>query len=409
MVSSPMPSLTPITAPSMAPTLVPLPQPTSVPTPLPTTFDNARLATTLTLQASDDISETRNVALKNTIAQTIFGVSDDWYESAITNYIITSTFFSSSATYAWAVTFEVSASLAVVNEDSVTGWAATVQTLLTSEDFEASASASTGVELLPTTVTAEPDNLRQLPSPHPTKTSAPSTPVPTAGDTVKVAVALGITSSSKLTNAKSNELKGTIATELGVTKADLKGYTTSYTTSTVRRALLQSTASYDWSVIFTVEVSLATTDASSAEDLSAEIDTELSSSNFQSNVMTDLGVVVTAVSVSSDAVDTTPAPTPTFTPVPTADTDSASLKAAGLSWWAILLIAVGGSLFVACSAAAVIIITRRGSSVSCRSLFSGGSNFRKFVSDNDEELNPLGEQYPTTFSGGSVVSQHNEF
>jgi hypothetical protein len=162
-------------------------------------------------------------------------------------------------------------------------------------------------------------------------------------------------------------------------------------------------------VIFTVEVSLATTDASSAEDLSAEIDTELSSSNFQSNVMTDLGVVVTAVSVSSDAVDTTPAPTPTFTPVPTADTDSASLKAAGLSWWAILLIAVGGSLFVACSAAAVIIITRRGSSVSCRSLFSGGSNFRKFVSDNDEELNPLGEQHPTTFSGGSVLSQHNEF
>jgi len=171
---------------------------------------------------------------------------------------------------------------------------------------------------------------------------------------------------------------------------------------------LQSTASYDWSVSFTVEVSLATTDVFSAEALSAEINTELSSSKFLSDVMTDLGVVVTAVTVSSDVVVTTPAPTL----VSTADEDStSSVKSAGLSWWGILLIALGGSLFVACSAAAAVIVIRRGSYISCTScafLFSGGSNFKRFRLDNDDELNPLGEEYPTTFSGGSVLSHHNE-
>jgi len=419
---SPVPTMT--QTPTSKPTLIPLPKPSAQPTPVPsvvptpvpilapslslhpTTVDNARFSTTLVLQASKDVNEAQKESLKGAIAQTIFGVSDDWYESTITEYDVTSTYFSSTMTYAWTVTFEVAASLAVANEDSVSDWAASVQTLLTSGDFATSASASTGVELLPTVATAQPNNLRHLPSPQPTKTSAPTTPEPTARDTVKVAVALGITSSSKLTSARANELKGTIATELGVNKNDLKGYTTSYTTSTARRAILQSVTSYDWSVSFTVEVSLATTDVFSAEALSAEINTELSSSTFQSNVMTDLGVVVTAVSASSDVVVTTPAPTP----ISTADEDSSSsVKAAGLSWWGILLIAVGGLLFVACSAAAVVLITRRSSNVSCGSFFLGRSNFQKFLSDNNEELNPLGEDYPATFGAGSVLSQHHEF
>ena len=232
---------------------------------------------------------------------------------------------------------------------------------------------------------------------------------PSGSDTVEpveVAVELGPTSSLKLTSNKASELKGTIANELGVTEANLARYTTSYTTSKVRRALLQSIASYTWSVTFTVEVPLSTADVSSAEGLSAENNTELSSTDLQSNVMTDLGVVVTAVSASSDVVVSSPAPTL----VPSADKDSASsVNSAGLTWWIIALIAVGGSLFVACSAAAAVLMIRRGSRISCRSFFSGGSNFQKFLLDHDEELYPLGGEYPSPFTGGSVLAQQHEF
>jgi hypothetical protein len=130
-------------------------------------------------------------------------------------------------------------------------------------------------------------------------------------------VSLAITSSSKLTAARANELKETIADEIGVSETDLKAWTYSFATST-RRALLQSTTTYDWTVGFTVEVSLAATGASSAEAFAAEIATELDSAAFEEHVAADLGVLITSVSASSAVVVANPRPTPRPTSLPRA-------------------------------------------------------------------------------------------
>jgi hypothetical protein len=233
-------------------------------------------------------------------------------------------------------------------------------------------------------------------------------------------VSLAITSSSKLTAARANELKETIADEIGVSETDLKAWTYSFATST-RRALLQSTTTYDWTVGFTVEVSLAATGTASAEAFSTEIATELDSPAFQSNVAADLGVLIKAVSASSAVVVATPRPTPRPTPLPSTagpgGAPGSGVKAAGLAGWAIALVVVGGFLFVACGAVAAIVCVRRGSGGFARfgggdfsrfSFFAVSSNFNKFRMEGLEEHNPLGEVYPTTVSGGSVIAQHNE-
>jgi hypothetical protein len=255
---------------------------------------------------------------------------------------------------------------------------------------------------------------------------APTAPKPTASDTVEVAVSLAITSSSILTPARANELKETIADEIGVSQTDLKAWTYSYATSTrralTRRALLQSTTTYDWTVGFTVEVSLAATGASSAEAFATEIATELDSAAFEANVAADLGVLITSVSASSAVVVATPSPTPRPTPLPSTagpgGAPGSGVKAAGLAGWAIALVVVGGFLFVACGAVAAIVCVRRGSGGFARfgggdfsrpSFFAVSSNFNKFRMEGREELNPLGDEYPTTFAGGSVIAQHNEF
>jgi hypothetical protein len=400
----------PTAQPTVEPSGVPVPLPSAAPShsPQPTTLDNARLAATLTLRGTNKVNQARSEALKGAIAQTIFGVSDDWYEAAITGYSATSTYLSLS--YTWAVAFEVSASLAVVNEDSVAAWAADVNVLLSSAGFTTAASAATGISLVPTAAVVLPDNRRLLPSPQPSKSSAPTAPKPTASDTVEVAVSLAITSSSKLTAARANELKETIADEIGVRKSDLKAWTYSFATSIrrvlTRRALLQSTTTYDWTVGFTVEVSLAATDAASAEAFSAEIATDLNSAAFQANVAADLGVLITAVSASS-AVVGGPGGAP-----------GSGVKAAGLAGWAIALVVVGGFLIVACGAVAAIVRVRRGSGGIARfgvgdfsrlSFFAVSSNFNKFRMEDREEPNPLGEEYPSTFSGGSIIAQHNVF
>jgi hypothetical protein len=417
----------PTALPTVEPSGVPVPLPSAAPShsPQPTTLDNARLAATLTMRGTNKVNQARSEALKGAIAQTIFGVSDDWYEAALTGYSATSTYSLSTLSYIWAVAFEVSASLAVVNEDSVAAWAADVDVLLSSADFATAASAATGISLVPTAAVVSPDNRRDLPSPQPSKSSAPTAPKPTASDTVEVAVSLAITSSSKLTAARANELKETIADEIGVRKSDLKAWTYSFATSIrrvlTRRALLQSTTSYDWTVGFTVEVSLAATDAASAEAFKAEIATELDSPAFQSNVAADLGVLIKAVSASSAVVVATPRPTPRPTPLPSTagpgGAPGSGVKAAGLAGWAIALVVVGGFLFVACGAVAAIVCVRRGSGGFARfgggdfsrfSFFAVSSNFNKFRMEGLEEHNPLGEVYPTTVSGGSVIAQHNE-
>ena len=79
-----------------------------------------------------------------------------------------------------------------------------------------------------------------------------------------------------------------------------------------------------------------------------------------------------------------------------------SVKAAGLAVWAIALIVVAGFLFVAASAAAGAVYVRRGG--------GGGSNWNKFRMESaNKDLNPLGEEYPSSFVGGSMIAQHNEF
>ena len=244
-----------------------------------------------------------------------------------------------------------------------------------------------------------------MPTAQPFKTPAPTAPQPTASDTVKVDVDLFITASSALTSTLAKQLKGTIASQLGMTEANLKEYEYSDSPGlSIRRNLLQSVSTYDWTIKFKVEVSLASTDASSADDLAMEIGTDLSSNTFQAAVMTDLGVVVTSVSASSAVV--TSAPTPVI--------ETSSVKAAGLAWWAILLIAVFGALIVAAGAVAAIMCARRGQGgEGLLKHFSFGyssesSNFDKFKEEGQQEINPLGEAYPATFTGGSVTGKHND-
>jgi hypothetical protein len=39
---------------------------------------------------------------------------------------------------------------------------------------------------------------------------------------------------------------------------------------------------------------------------------------------------------------------------------------------------------------------------------SESSNFDKFKEEGQQEINPLGEAYPATFTGGSVTGKHND-
>ena len=227
----------------------------------------------------------------------------------------------------------------------------------------------------------------------------PTTPQPTASDTVKVGVGLDITASSELTSTLAMKLKGTIASQIGVTEANIKGYnySSSITSTPARRDLLQVSTAYKWSVNFAVEASLSVTGASSPADFANKIGTALTSDAFKDSVSSNLGVVVTGISAT------------------TAVLSSGLIKAAGLTWWAILLIVVFGALIVAAAAAAAVMRARRGQDSSggflknfSFAVSSETSNIDKFQMEGHQEMNPLGEDdYPNTFAGGSVTSRHN--
>jgi len=180
-----------------------------------------------------------------------------------------------------------------------------------------------------------------MPTAQPIMIPSPTVPQPTASDTVKIAVAVDITSTTALTSTLAKQLKGTIASQLGVVESALKGFTYSSmeTTSTVRRALLQTGTTYIWAIRFTVETSLSSTGASSADEFATDISTELNSPSFQASVGEDLGVDVTGVSASTVVTDSG---------------DSSSVKAAGLAWWAIMLIVIASLVFVIGSAKATM-------------------------------------------------------
>ena len=241
----------------------------------------------------------------------------------------------------------------------------------------------------------------KVPVPMPTAQPSPmpTTPQPTASDTVKVGVGLDITASSELTSTLAMKLKGTIASQIGVTEANIKGYnySSSIVSSPARRDLLQVSTAYKWSVNFAVEASLSVTDASSPADFANKIGTALTSDAFKDSVSSNLGVVVTGISAT------------------TAVLSSGLIKAAGLTWWAILLIVVFGALIVAAAAAAAVMRARRGQDSSggflknfSFAVSSETSNIDKFQMEGHQEMNPLGEDdYPNTFAGGSVTSRHN--
>ena len=189
----------------------------------------------------------------------------------------------------------------------------------------------------PTTTLKPTMNPVPMPTAQPIMIPSPTVPQPTASDTVKIAVAVDITSTTALTSTLAKQLKGTIASQLGVVESALKGFTYSSmeTTSTVRRALLQTGTTYIWAIRFTVETSLSSTGASSADEFATDISTELNSPSFQASVGEDLGVDVTGVSASTVVTDSG---------------DSSSVKAAGLAWWAIMLIVIASLVFVIGSA-----------------------------------------------------------
>ena len=398
--SSAVPTPSPTMMPTMTYNSTPSPTvlPSLVPTVTPTTTDNSKLAVSLTLSSSATPTEASKDALKSVIAQSIFGVDDDSFQGDIMVYEVSNV--SSTASYIWDVTFDVSASLSVVNEANTGKWAASVESTFTSVDFTTAASSATGVALAATSATASDARRRMIPTPTPTlvPTPIPTSPKPTTADTVQVAVVLSISSDSKLTNARANTLKSTIASELGVSTSNLKDYEYSYTASTLyRRKLTQTIVTYDWSVECTVEVSLATTGAASVEDFAGEVGAELSSTTFQANVAVNLGVIIISVSATS---------TPVIVPTPTSDTN---VQSASLASWAIALIAGAGFVCLAGSALAGFMYIRRGDGGggggSCF-----GSHWGKFRAEaGDEETNPLGVDYPKSFSGGSVLAQHDEF
>ena len=389
-------------SPTLSPSVVPSPVPTSS----PTTMDYSKLAVSLTISSTATSTGASNEALKLVIAQSIFGVDDDTFESNIMDYSVSSN-ASSTVSYTWTVAFDVIASLSVVNELSTTKWAASVESSLTSTAFTTSATTATGMTLVATSATALDDRLRSVPSPAPSLATAtspsPTTPKPTAADTVQVAVGLNINSNSKLTSSLATTLKSTIATELGVTTSELKHYLYSYTESTaVRRRLMQSITTYDWDVSCTVEVSLASTGYASVEEFTEDVETGLNSPTFQANVATDLGVVVVSLSASS-----TPMNVPTTTPTshPDGSNDiSNGVQSASLASWAIALIACAGFLCMAGAVLASVVYIRRGGG-GCF-----GGHWGKYRAEKGEdETNPLGVDYPPTFSGGSILAHHHDF
>ena len=79
-----------------------------------------------------------------------------------------------------------------------------------------------------------------------------------------------------------------------------------------------------------------------------------------------------------------------------------------------MLIVVFGALALAASSAATAIYVRRGQDGGggvlknfSFAVSSETSNIDKFQKEGHLEMNPLGEDYPTTFTGGSVASKHN--
>ena len=234
-------------------------------------------------------------------------------------------------------------------------------------------------------------------------TALPTAPLPTASDTVKVYVAVEITSTTALTSTLAKQLKGTIASQINVVESALKGfaYSSTETTSTVRRALLQSGSTYIWAISFTVDTSLSSTGASSADDFAKDINTELNSPSFQASVAEDLGVEVLGVSASTEVTDSG---------------NSSSVKAAGLAWWAILLIVIASLVFVIGSAIAMMYVRNSDKAGSILkkfpfAIFSERRHFRNFQRDESHEefaeINPLGESSPETFSGSSMIIRHD--
>lgn len=152
---------------------------------------------------------------------------------------------------------------------------------------------------------------------------------------------------------------------------------------------------YILAISFTVETSLSSTGASSADNFATEISTRLDAPSFQANVADDLGVEVTGVS-SSTAV--------------TSSGDSSSVKAAGLAWWAIMLIVIA-SLILAIGSAGAIMYAGNGDKAGKFldylpfAIFTERRHFKNSPKDepNEVEVSPLGGAYPDSFSGGSSV------
>ena len=157
--------------------------------------------------------------------------------------------------------------------------------------------------------TLSPSPLPTVPSPRPTSSStspAPTTPAPTLQATVSASVALYLDASAAATDANKATLKATLATELGVAQAAIKGFEVN-SSRRRRRRLLAST----WSVGFSVQSSTA----SDAAALASSVLATLQGASFDSNLVSALPGVVTGVaSVSTSSVDRS-APSPTPSPV----------------------------------------------------------------------------------------------
>jgi hypothetical protein len=205
-----------------------------------------------------------------------------------------------------------------------------------------------------------PTIIQQSPSPmlKPTDipTPAPSS-LPTASDTVGLAVSFELKASAEPTNSDKTYLKTKIASAIGMDEGNLRGFTVvsslarrlSNTLLRQRRDLL---ATYTWTASFDVVVSLAATTSSSSSDLENFVAAALTEASFVSDISTQLGATVdtstvVAVRISRQPTAASTAP-PTAAPVAsTGDANSTGAKEAASPIVGIVIGLLGGALIAA--------------------------------------------------------------
>jgi len=302
VVATPLPSFSPAPSVSIA----------------PTTLDAVKVSVLYDATASKNINNKRLQSLKTTMAESLEIETNQVKNLNVTTDLVDVGGITTG--YLWHVACTVVGILSDLEQPNIFDWASFIENTLESNSFAVSYTSASGMSAFVVNGNVDVTAMkRNIPTPSPTISVAPTTPPPTTVDTVSADVTMSMIASTMLSSNRERTFKETIESTLGL--GQLHGFTTSSSLASNRRRLFQTY--YNWNASFTVTGSLAAAGVGDESGFQGFIVSNLgSTSDFAATLSAALGdtaVVVADVGAFGQPTPA-PAPSPTLSPQPTTET-----------------------------------------------------------------------------------------